>query len=109
MSVTRQEVVREAREWLGTPFHHQAREKGVGTDCGGLVGGVAVALGIVPPDWWRDTFDPRWGGYGRQPAQGTLQQSSSDFDVAIKGKGFFQITLPSLTETQTRSPLSPTP
>jgi len=30
----------------------------------------------------------------RNFAQGTLQQSSSDFDLAIKGKGFFQITLP---------------
>ncbi|MEN9629151.1 MAG: hypothetical protein RJA10_2378 [Pseudomonadota bacterium] len=30
----------------------------------------------------------------RNFAQGTLQQSSNDLDVAIKGKGFFQITLP---------------
>lgn len=79
MSVTRAAVVAEARRWLDTPFHHQARTRGVGCDCGGLVGGVAVALGIVPPDWWRDTFDPRWGGYGRQPAQGTLQQVCESF------------------------------
>jgi flagellar basal-body rod protein FlgG len=30
----------------------------------------------------------------RNFSQGTLQQSSSDFDLAIKGKGFFQLTLP---------------
>ncbi len=30
----------------------------------------------------------------RNFSQGTLQQSSSDFDLAIKGKGFFQVTLP---------------
>ena len=30
----------------------------------------------------------------RNFSQGTLQQSSNDMDLAIKGKGFFQITLP---------------
>jgi flagellar basal-body rod protein FlgG len=30
----------------------------------------------------------------RNFSQGTLQQSSSDLDLAIKGKGFFQVTLP---------------
>ena len=38
----------------------------------------------------------------RNFAQGTLQQSSSDFDLAIKGKGFFQITLPDGTTGYTR-------
>jgi flagellar basal-body rod protein FlgG len=30
----------------------------------------------------------------RNFAQGTLQQTSSDFDIAVKGKGFFQISCP---------------
>ena len=30
----------------------------------------------------------------RNFSQGTLQQSSNDFDLAIKGKGFFQIAMP---------------
>ena len=38
----------------------------------------------------------------RNFAQGTLQQSSSDFDLAIKGKGFFQITLPDGTTGYSR-------
>jgi NlpC/P60 family putative phage cell wall peptidase len=29
-----------ARTWLGTPYHHQASVRGVGTDCIGLVRGV---------------------------------------------------------------------
>lgn len=33
-------VVRIARTWIGTPYHHQASCKGVGTDCLGLVRGV---------------------------------------------------------------------
>jgi NlpC/P60 family putative phage cell wall peptidase len=70
---TRADVVAEARRWERTPWRHQARTRGVGTDCGGLVGGVAVALGLVPPDWWATTFDPRFGGYGRRPVNDTLR------------------------------------
>lgn len=47
---TRAEIVAEARSWLGTPYHHQARLKGVGVDCAGLLIGVARNLGMVPPD-----------------------------------------------------------
>lgn len=54
------DVVAEARAWLDTPYHHQARLRGVGVDCAGLVIGVARALGVVPP-----AFDV--GGYARTP------------------------------------------
>jgi hypothetical protein len=36
----------KAREWLGTPFKHQGRLKGVGVDCLGLLIGVAGELNI---------------------------------------------------------------
>lgn len=32
------------REWLGTPYHHQACVRGVGCDCVGLVRGIYRAL-----------------------------------------------------------------
>lgn len=32
--------VEAARSWLGTPYRHQASERGVGADCLGLVRGV---------------------------------------------------------------------
>jgi len=38
----------------------------------------------------------------RSFAQGSLQQSSNQLDVAIKGQGFFQITLPDGTNAYTR-------
>lgn len=60
MTATRAEVVAEARTWLGTPFHHQARVKGVGVDCAGLVIGVARSLDLVPA-----SFDVT--GYARNP------------------------------------------
>ncbi len=44
--MTPADVVREAREWLGTPFHWQASVKGAGCDCKGLVSGVARELGL---------------------------------------------------------------
>ena len=34
----------EARDWIGTPYVHQASTKGAGTDCLGLVRGVFRAL-----------------------------------------------------------------
>ncbi len=42
---TRQEIVATTRKWLGTPYHHQASQRGVGADCIGLVRGV-----------WRDIY-----------------------------------------------------
>lgn len=55
----RQQVVREARSWIGTPYEHCADIKGVGVDCGMLIVRVFNDLGIhtVPdprpytPDW----------------------------------------------------------
>ena len=40
MSHTRPRIVALARDWLGTPYHHQASLRGVGTDCVGLVRGI---------------------------------------------------------------------
>ena len=63
MAATREQVVRAAREWLGTPWHHQGRVKGVGVDCVGVVIGVARDLGL-------STFDVT--GYARRPAEGEV-------------------------------------
>ena len=38
--ISRDQVVARARGWIGTPYHHQASRRGVGTDCLGLVRGV---------------------------------------------------------------------
>lgn len=40
-------IVAQARTWLHTPFHHQARLKGKGCDCLGLVIGVVGELGLT--------------------------------------------------------------
>ncbi len=33
MNGTREDVLIEAQDWLGTPYHHAARVKGAGVDC----------------------------------------------------------------------------
>ena len=47
-------VINEARQWLGTPYHHQASLKGVGCDCIGLIKGVGDAFGLmnIPDNAW---------------------------------------------------------
>lgn len=41
-----QNIIDQARTWMGTPFHHQARLKGKGCDCLGLIVGVVDELGL---------------------------------------------------------------
>ena len=57
-AIARGEIVRLARGWLGTPYHHQASVRGVGTDCLGLVRGIWRELygteAELPPPYSRD-------------------------------------------------------
>lgn len=55
---TRDEIVTEARTWIGTNFRHQGRLKSVGVDCSGLIIGVARVLSLP----YKDVR-----GYGRSP------------------------------------------
>lgn len=48
--MTGEEIVAEARRWVGTPFRHQGRLRSVGVDCAGLVLGVGKALGLLPEE-----------------------------------------------------------
>tara|TARA_R110002033_G_scaffold26757_12_gene61178 strand:- start:47703 stop:48116 length:414 start_codon:yes stop_codon:yes gene_type:complete len=64
MTVVREDVVCQARTWLGTPFHHQGRLKDIGVDCAGVVVGVAAELEL-------SAFDTN--GYGRRPDSRELE------------------------------------
>jgi NlpC/P60 family putative phage cell wall peptidase len=56
---TRARIVAAARDWIGTPYHHQASLKNVGTDCLGLLRGLWVEIygsqaerpPAYSPDW----------------------------------------------------------
>jgi NlpC/P60 family putative phage cell wall peptidase len=67
---TRADVLRVAQTWLGTRWQHQAWIKGVGTDCIGLVAGVALELGLPEAIAW--AADPTQHSYGRDPQPAAL-------------------------------------
>jgi len=68
------EIVAEARTWLGTPFRHQARCKGVGVDCLGLVAESYKAAGIKVKDRTN---------YSRYPSGDSLLEGLSEQLVEI--------------------------
>ena len=49
--VDRQDIIDAAREFIGTPWHHQGRLKGVGVDCVGLISLVSKQLSIPINDY----------------------------------------------------------
>lgn len=60
-SAERARVVAAARQWIGTPYVHQASRKGAGCDCLGLVRGVWRELIGEEPErppaytpWWAE-------------------------------------------------------
>lgn len=63
----RADVVRLARQWLGTPYHHQASRLGAGVDCIGLVRGVWRTL--------HDTEPEPLPGYARDWAEATGEET----------------------------------
>ena len=62
---THAQVIAEARSWVGTPFEHQQRVKGLAVDCIGLIIGMGRELRMV-----EKTFD--FNGYARVPDGHTL-------------------------------------
>ena len=72
--MTGDDIVRQARTWLDTPFRHQGRRKGIGTDCVGLVIGVAHELGLTDFDYV---------GYGRTPHADVLRHHLATQMVSI--------------------------
>jgi NlpC/P60 family putative phage cell wall peptidase len=53
------DIVKVAREWIGTPYHHQAALKGIGCDCIGLLIGVwREIIGNLPVE--PPVYSPQW-------------------------------------------------
>ncbi len=81
--VIREHVVAEALSWLGTPYAHRQRLKGVGVDCAQLPIAVYAAAGLIAGDevgayasqWHLHRGEELYVGYvqalgGREIAQG---------------------------------------
>lgn len=63
MNAQSNRIVLEARDWIGTPYVHQASAKGAGSDCLGLLRGVWRALNGPEPErvpaYSRDWSEPQ--------------------------------------------------
>src|SRR5262245_20267759 len=59
------DLLSAARSWLGTPFAHQGRQKGIRVDCIGLVIEVCRDVGLVRASGLPEGWDHV--GYGRFP------------------------------------------
>lgn len=75
----RARVIAEARSWVGTSYHHQARVKGVGVDCAQLLIAVYAAVGLIEEfspgmyamDWALNRDDERFLGFVQRFARET--------------------------------------
>jgi NlpC/P60 family putative phage cell wall peptidase len=64
----RDQIVAEARTWIGTPYHHEARLKGVGVDCATFIYEVLLTVHAMEPkvldhystNWFLHTNDERY-------------------------------------------------
>lgn len=74
MDAWRAAILREAESFLGTPWHHEARVKGAGVDCGQLIIACYIASGLVPhfetgsypADWMLHRSEERYLGWVEQ-------------------------------------------
>jgi cell wall-associated NlpC family hydrolase len=63
MSLTaeqRVEIVRAAREWLCTPYHHRACVKGAGADCAMFPLAIYKQCGLIPPKYQPPEYAMQW-------------------------------------------------
>lgn len=51
-------IVAEAESWIGTPYHHEARVKGGGVDCGQILIAVYSVHGFMPSDYKVEHYPP---------------------------------------------------
>lgn len=74
MATDPQAIIAAAREWIATPYHHQASLKGVGCDCLGLLRGVwRETVGPEPEDM--PPYSPDWAeATGRETLYETLSR-----------------------------------
>ena len=82
--MSRDDIIAEARSWIGTPYRHQASLKGVGCDCLGLLRGVWRGVMGVEPEA-PPPYSPDWAeAVGRE----TLVEAARRHLVEVDDKAF---------------------
>jgi cell wall-associated NlpC family hydrolase len=56
----RAEIVRAAKAWLGTPYHHRAAVKGAGADCAMFPVAVYKECGVLPAEYQPPLYSSQW-------------------------------------------------
>lgn len=94
--MSRERVIAEARRWIGTPYHHQARVLGAGVDCATLLCEVYEAAGCIPhvdptpypADWHFHRDAERYLGWLNQYAREVDEPKPGDVIVWKFGRCF---------------------
>lgn len=92
-TVTRAQVVAEARAWIGTPYHHGQLVKGRagGVDCAMLMAGVYCNVGYLPPfdvahyppDWFLNHRAERYLAVVLEHSREIAEAEAGPGDVAL--------------------------
>jgi cell wall-associated NlpC family hydrolase len=56
----RVQIVRAARDWLGTPYHHRAAVKHAGADCAMFPVAVYKECGLLPESYQPPPYSSQW-------------------------------------------------
>lgn len=56
----RTNIVRAAKDWLGTPYHHHARVKRAGADCAMFPLAVYQDCGVLPREYRPPQYSVQW-------------------------------------------------
>lgn len=80
-------IVAAARDWIGTPYMHQASLKGTGCDCLGLLRGVWRELKGAEPESV-PPYSPDWGETnGKEALYAALRRSLSEIATSAIAPG----------------------
>jgi NlpC/P60 family putative phage cell wall peptidase len=86
-AASRAAIIAEARDWLGTPYRHQASVKGAGCDCLGLVRGVWRAFYGNEPEP-PPAYTPDWAeAMGRETLYEAAQRHLIEIPLALAAPG----------------------
>lgn len=83
----RQKVVDAARSWIGTPYHHHGKIKGVGCDCVTMIVASYVEAGVLPAS----ALD-----IGKYAVGWHLHHEEPLYEKGIIGNGGHEITDPGI-------------
>ncbi len=80
---TREQILAEAREWIGTRWEHQGKLKGVACDCAGLIIGVGLNTAAMTIDLG-DSVAKAVEGYSREPNPNLMVRALNHWMVRIR-------------------------